>query len=62
MSNKKIAIIVTAFIIVVLFIAGIMGIAGHIPLLGKPIVFIFSIILVAFVLGFFVIIAKRRKK
>lgn len=62
MSNKKIALIVTAFIVVVLLIAGMMGIAGHIPLLGKPIVFIFSIILAAFVVGFFIIIAKRRKK
>lgn len=62
MSNKKIALVVTAFIIIVLLIAGIMGIAGHIPLLGKPIVFIFSIILLAFVLGFFIIITKRRKK
>lgn len=64
MENKKIAIIVSIFIFIVIFLllAGLIGLAGKIPFLSKPLVFIFAIILVLFVLGFFIIISKRRKK
>ena len=59
MENKKTAIIVSIFIVIFLLLAGLIGLAGKIPFLSKPLVFIFAII---FVLGFFIIISKRRKK
>ena len=62
MENKKIAIIVSIFIVIFLLLAGLIGLAGKIPFLSKPLVFIFAIILVLFVLGFFIVISKRRKK
>lgn len=61
MENKKTAIIVSIFIVIFLLLAGLIGLAGKIPFLSKPLVFIFAIILVLFVLGFFIIISKRRK-
>lgn len=61
MSNKMIAIIVTTFIIVFFAIAAILGIAGHIPFLGKALSLIIAVILIIFVIGFFVIISVKRK-
>ncbi|MDE6863141.1 MAG: hypothetical protein K2J41_02010 [Eubacterium sp.] len=61
MNNKKIAVIISAFIAVLFIIIGIIAIAGHIPFFGKPLTLIFAIILIIFILGFFVIIGKRRK-
>lgn len=62
MNNKKIALIVAAFIVSLFIIIGIIAIAGHIPLLGKPLAFIFAIVLIVFILGFFIIIGKRNRK
>lgn len=62
MNNKKIALIVTVFIITMFVIIGIIALAGHIPFLGKPLTFIFAIILVLFTVGFFVIIIRRKNK
>lgn len=61
MNNKKIAVILSVFIAVLFIIIGIIAVAGHIPFLGKPLTLIFAIILIVFVLGFFIIIGKRRK-
>lgn len=61
MDNKKNAIIVAIFIIIFMIIAGIIGIAEKLPVIGKISVFIFAILLVLFVLVFFIILAKRRK-
>ncbi|MDE5963943.1 MAG: hypothetical protein K2G65_00910 [Eubacterium sp.] len=61
MNNKKIAVIISVFIAVLFIIIGIIAIAGHIPFLGKPLTLIFAIILIIFILGFFIIIGKRRK-
>ena len=61
MNNKKIAVIISAFIAVLFIIIGIIAIAGHIPFFGKPLTLIFAIILIIFILGFFIIIVKRRK-
>lgn len=61
MNNKKIAAIISAFIAVLFIIIGIIAIAGHIPFFGKPLTLIFAIILIIFILGFFIIIGKRRK-
>ena len=61
MNNKKIAVIISAFIAVLFMIIGIIAIAGHIPFFGKPLTLIFAIILIIFILGFFIIIGKRRK-
>ncbi len=62
MNNKKIALIVTAFIAVLFIIIGIIAIAGHIPFLGKPLALFFAIVLIVFILGFFIIISKRKRK
>ncbi len=62
MEGKKIAITVSAFIVIFMLLAGIIELAGKIPFLSKPLVFIFAIILVLFVLSFFIIISKRRRK
>lgn len=62
MESRKIAIIVSAFIIIFMLLTGLIGLAGKIPFISKPLVFIFAIILVLFVLGFFIIISKRRRK
>lgn len=62
MSNKKIAVIVILFVTVFLFIAALLGVAGHIPFIRKPLVFIIAIVLLAFVTGFFALIAFRRIK
>ena len=43
MSNKKIAVIVILFVTVFLFIAALLGVAGHIPFIRKPLVFIIAI-------------------
>lgn len=61
MNNKKIAVILSVFIAVLFIIIGIIAAAGHIPFLGKPLTLIFAIILIVFILGFFIIIGKRRK-
>lgn len=61
MNNKKIAVILSVFIAVLFIIIGIIAVAGHIPFLGKPLTLIFAIILIVFILGFFIIIEKRRK-
>lgn len=61
MNNKRIAVIISVFIAVLFIIIGIIAIAGHIPFFGKPLTLIFAIILIIFILGFFIIIGKRRK-
>ncbi len=61
MNNKRIAVIISVFIAVLFIIIGIIAVAGHIPFLGKPLTLIFAIILIIFILGFFIIIGKRRK-
>lgn len=62
MSNKKIAVIVILFVTAFLFIAALLGVAGHIPFIRKPLVFIIAIVLLAFVMGFFAILVFRRIK
>lgn len=62
MNNKKIAVIVIIFITIFLFITALLGIAGHIPIIRKPLVFIVAIVLLAFVTGFFALIIFRRLK
>lgn len=62
MNNKKIAVIVVLFITVFLFIAALLGIAGHIPFIKKPLVFVIAIALLAFVTGFFALLVFRRLK
>ena len=57
MSNKKIAVIVILFVSAFLVIVSLMGIAGHIPFIKKPLVFIIAILLVTMVTGFFALLA-----
>ena len=56
MNNKKIAVIIILFVSAFLVIASLMGIAGHIPFIKKPLVFIIAILLVTMVTGFFALI------
>lgn len=61
LNNKKIAVTVIIFVILFLAIACILGIAGHIPFLGKALSLVIAVILIAVVLGFFIIIIRRKK-
>lgn len=61
MNNKKV-ILVVIFIAVFMMLATIMGIAGHIPFLGKAISFAIAAVLIIFVLIFFIFISGGRKK
>lgn len=56
MNNRKAAVIVIIFITIFIFIGALLGIAGHIPIIKNPLVFIIAIILLAFVTGFFALI------
>lgn len=62
MDNKKIAVIVVAFIVIFIGLVGILAIVSHIPILRKPLGFILAIIMVAFVVGFFALIARRKRQ
>jgi hypothetical protein len=61
MDNKKIAIIIVVFIAVFMAIVALLGIAGHIPFLGRALSVIIAVILIVFVVGFFAVLAKRKK-
>lgn len=61
MNNKKIAILVIIFIVFFMLIATLIGIAGKIPFISKPLMLILAVILVLFVLTFFILIAKKEK-
>ena len=61
MSSKKAAAILVVFIASLFLLIGVIAISGRIPILGKPLVFVFAIILVIFVVGFFAVIARRKK-
>ena len=61
MNNKK-AILVILFIVIFMILAAIMGIAGHIPFLGKAISFAIAAVLIIFVLVFFIFISGGQKK
>lgn len=60
MNNKNIAIIIALFIAGFMVLAAILGIAGHIPFLGKALSLIIVAILILFVLLFFIFAAKRK--
>lgn len=60
MNNKKNAVIITLFIAAVFIIIAILGIAEHIPFIGKIFAFIIAISLTAFIVLFFVIIERRK--
>ena len=60
MNNKKIAILVIIFIAFFMLLATLIGIAGKIPFISKPLMLILAVILVLFVLTFFILIAKLK--
>ncbi len=60
MNNKKIAIIIVLFIVGFMAITALLGIAGHIPFLGKAISLILASALIIIVLLFFIISGKRK--
>ncbi len=61
MSSKKAAAMLVVFIAALFLLIGVIAVSDHIPILGKPLVFVFAIILVIFVVGFFAVIARRKK-
>lgn len=61
MNHKKVILIVL-FIVIFMMFAAVMGIAGHIPFLGKVISFAIAAVLIVFVLVFFIFISGGRKK
>ena len=61
MNHKKVILIVL-FIVIFMMLAAVMGIAGHIPFLGKVISFAIAAVLIVFVLIFFIFILGGRKK
>lgn len=62
MNNKKKAFYLTAFIACLFAIIGTIAIAEHLPLIGKPLVFILTIVLVIFIIIAYIIIMRRSKK
>ena len=62
MSGKKKAVYLICFIIVMFAIITAIVIAEHLPIVGKPIVFISAMILVVFVIVFCVIAVRRQSK
>ena len=62
MNNRKIAVIVILFVSAFLVITSLMGIAGHIPFIKKPLVFIIAILLVTFVTGFFALLSFMKMR
>lgn len=60
LNNKKIAIILVLFVAGFLFLAAVLGIAGHIPFLGKTLALIAAAVLILFILLFFVLAVKRK--
>lgn len=61
MNNRKIAVIISIFIVVMLIVIGFMGIASRIPFVGRALALIFAVILIIFVI-LTVIISGRRKR
>lgn len=61
MNNRKV-ILVVLFIVIFMMFAAVMGIAGHIPFLGKAMSFAIAAVLIIFVLIFFIFISGGRKK
>lgn len=61
MNGKKNALIVTAFILALFIIIGLIGISSHIPFFKGVLSLIFAIILILFVIVFFVIIIRRKR-
>ncbi|MGN0521032.1 MAG: hypothetical protein ACI4IQ_00195 [Eubacterium sp.] len=61
MNNKKTALIICLFVIgfsaIVLFI----GVSSHIPIVGKALALIFSVILIIFVIAVFVLAGRKNK-
>lgn len=62
MNNKKKAMYLVGFIAALFAIIGTIAIAEHLPIIGKPLVFILAIILIIFVITFCVIIMRRQNK
>ena len=61
MDNKKIAGIIVLLIAFILM-AGLIGISGHLPFIGKALMLIFSVILIAGILAVFIYAGKRKGK
>lgn len=60
LEPKKIAVIVTVFVVIFLALAAVIGFFSHIPLIGKALALFAVLILMAFVALFFVMAGKRK--
>ena len=62
MDNKKIALIVSALIVFIFLMAGLIGIAAPLPFIGKAIALILALILAGGILLVFILAGKRKRK
>lgn len=62
MDNKKIAGLIVLLIAFIFIMAGLIGISGHLPFIGKALMLIFSVILIAGILAVFIFAGKRKEK
>ncbi|MCC8073586.1 MAG: hypothetical protein LIO62_05615 [Clostridiales bacterium] len=60
MSNKKISVIITLFIIGFLIIVGLMSIGSKLPFIGKAIALILAVVLIIFVIIFIIASIKHK--
>lgn len=60
LEPKKIAVIVTVFVVIFLALVAVIGFFLHIPLIGKALALFAALILMAFVALFFVMAGKRK--
>ncbi len=61
MDNKKIAVIISIFIVGFLAITAVMGLLSKLPFVGKAIALILAVILIIFVLSIFLISGRKKK-
>lgn len=61
LNNRKIVLIVMLFIALFMIGAVSLGIAEHIPFLGKALTLIIAAAIILFVLVFFVLVNRRKK-
>lgn len=62
MNNKIKALYLTAFIACLFAIIGTIAIAEHLPLIGKPLVFLLTIVLIIFIIIAYIVIMRRQNK
>ena len=60
MNNRKIAVIISVFALLITVGAIALSVAGHIPFLGKALSLIVAVLIMIFVIVFFAVIVKGK--